>query len=118
MIKDRRSGRSGSRNWTRGVFAFFWIVLAGFSGLYLLSVFVDPSALGGQLVRFNPLPGGAPSSGNDAFGSDQILGSLNTNEGSDPELAEIKAALRQLSQQMAELNTRLKPIEKVVGPVA
>ncbi|HEV7463739.1 MAG TPA: SPOR domain-containing protein [Methyloceanibacter sp.] len=117
MIKDRRSGRSGSRNWTRGVFAFFWIVLAGFSGLYLLSVFVDPSALGGQLVRFNPLPGGAPSSGNDAFGSDQISGHL-TNEGSDPELAEIKAALRQLSQQMAELNTRLKPIEKVVGPVA
>ena len=50
MIKDRRSGRSSSRNWTRGFFAFFWIVLAGFSGLYLFSVFADPSALGGQLV--------------------------------------------------------------------
>ena len=117
MIKDRRSGRSSSRNWTRGFFAFFWIVLAGFSGLYLFSVFADPSALGGQLVRFNSLPGSTPSSGTDAFGSD-VSGSLSTNDGSDPELAEIKAALRQLSQQMAELNTRLKPIEKVVGPVA
>jgi hypothetical protein len=117
MVKERRSGRSGSRNWTRGVFAFFWIVLAGFSGLYLFSVFADPSALGGQLVRFNPLPASTPSSGTDAFGSD-VSGSLSTNDGSDPELAEIKSALRQLSQQMAELNTRLKPIEKVVGPVA
>ena len=117
MIKDRRSGRSSSRNWTRGFFAFFWIVLAGFSGLYLFSVFADPSALGGQLVRFNSLPGSTPSSGTDAFGSD-VSGSLSTNDKSDPELAEIKAALRQLSQQMAELNTRLKPIEKVVGPVA
>jgi hypothetical protein len=112
MVKDRRSG---SRNWTRGFFAFFWIVLAGFSSIYLFSVFIDPSAFGGQLGRFSPLPvGGAPSSGTDTFAS----GSLGTNGGSDPELAEIKATLRQLSQQMAEINTRLKPIEKVVGPVA
>jgi hypothetical protein len=115
MVKDRRSG---PRNWTRGVFAFFWIVLAGFSGIYLFSAFTDPSALGGQLVRLNPLSGEAPFSGTptgaDAFNS----GSLDTSSTGDPELAEIKATLRQLSQQMAEINMRLKPIEKVVGPVA
>ena len=107
MVKERRSG---SRNWTRGVFAFFWIVLAGLSGVYLFSVFSDPSALGGQFVRFPG--GGSPAA------SDEASGSLGPDETRDPELAEIKASLRELAQQMAELNTRLKPIEKVVGPVA
>ena len=128
MIKDRRSGRSSSRNWTRGFFAFFWIVLAGFSGLYLFSVFADPSALGGQTIGLNPLPIGetpaaasspaTPPSDTAALTADQASELIETNAARDNDFAEIKATLRELSQQMAELNTRLKPIEKVVGPVA
>jgi len=40
----------------RGVLAFFWIALAGVSGVYLYSALADPAALGGQLA--NPLPVG------------------------------------------------------------
>ena len=125
MVKDRRSG---SRNWTRGLFAFFWIVLAGFSGLYLFTVFADPTALGGQTIGLNPLPIGdtpaepsspaTPSGDIAALTADQASELIETNAARDTELAEIKTALRELSQQMAELNTRLKPIEKVIGPVA
>ena len=57
MLKRRGKG---SPNWARGVFAAFWIVLAGVSGVYLFSAFTDPT-LGGQLVQLNPLPGGASS---------------------------------------------------------
>ncbi len=32
----------------RGVLAFFWIALAGVSGVYLYSALADPAALGGQ----------------------------------------------------------------------
>lgn len=125
MVKNRRSG---SRNWARGLFAFFWILLAGFSGLYLLTVFADPSALGGQTIGLNPLPIGetpaapssapTPSSTPPALTADQASELIETNAARDNELAEIKTSLRELSQQMAELNTRLKPIEKVIGPVA
>jgi len=125
MLKDRRSG---SRNWTRGLFAFFWIVLAGFSGLYLFTVFADPTALGGQTIALNPLPIGetpaapsavaTPSSAPPALTADQASELIETNAARDNDFAEIKATLRELSQQMAEFNTRLKPIEKVIGPVA
>jgi sporulation related protein len=127
MLKDRRSG---SRSWTRGLFAFFWIVLAGFSGLYLFTVFADPTALGGQAVALNPLPIGetpaAPppeatpssSSAPPALTAEQASELIETNAARDNDLAEIKTTLRELSEQMAEFNTRLKPIEKVIGPVA
>lgn len=125
MLKDRRSG---SRNWTRGLFAFFWIVLAGFSGLYLFTVFADPTALGGQTIGLNPLPIGetpaapssaaAPPSAPPALTADQASELIETSVARDNDLAEIKTTLRELSEQMTEFNTRLKPIEKVIGPVA
>ena len=93
--------RTGSRNWARGVLAFFWIVLAGVSGVYLFSAFSDPTALGGQLVTLNPLPGGSGDA-TSALSPDQR----------DQELAEIKASLRELTQQMTELSQHLKPNEK------
>jgi hypothetical protein len=95
--------RTGSRNWARGVLAFFWIVLAGVSGVYLFSAFSDPTALGGQLVALNPAPaGGSSGETTSALSPDQR----------DQELAEIKASLRELTQQMAELSAHLKPNEK------
>lgn len=115
MVKDRRSG---SRNWTRGLFAFFWIVLARFSGLYLLTVFADPSALGGQTIGLNPLPIGETPASAPALTADQASELIETNAARGNDLAEIKTSLRELSEQMAEFNTRLKPIEKVIGPVA
>ena len=75
----------------RGVLAFFWIALAGVSGVYLYSAFANPAALSGQLA--NPLP---------------VASGETTSSGSrDQELAEIKASLRQLTQQMAAISTKL-----------
>jgi hypothetical protein len=89
-----RQKKSG--NWARGILAMFWILLAGLSGLYLFSTLTDPS-LGGQLVRFTQASGEMTS---------PIAGSR------DHELADIKASLRELSQQVAALSALLKPEQK------
>ena len=86
--------RKGSRDWARRVFATFWILLAGVSGLYLFSAFTDPT-LGGQLVKFAPVSSGETTAAVTSAGS------------SDRELAEIKASLRELTQQVAALTARL-----------
>ena len=83
--------REGSQNMLRGVLAFFWIALAGVSGVYLYSAFANPAALDGQLA--NPLP----------VGSGDMTSAVNGSSARDQELAEIKASLRQLTQQMAAI---------------
>jgi hypothetical protein len=88
-----RHRRTGSRNWARGILATFWILLAGVSGLYLFTAFTDPT-LGGQLVRLGPIASGETTS--------SVAG------GGDRELAEIKATLRELTQQVAALSAHLK----------
>jgi len=88
-----RHRQKSSRNWARGIFASFWILLGGISAVYLFSAFNDPTALGGQLVKLNPLPGSSETTSSLASSSD--------------ELAEIKASLRELSQQVAALSSRL-----------
>jgi hypothetical protein len=79
----------------RGVLAFFWIALAGVSGVYLYSAFANPAALDGQLA--NPLP----------VGSGDMTSAVNGSGARDQELAEIKSSLRQLTQQMAAISTKL-----------
>ncbi|HET7446542.1 MAG TPA: SPOR domain-containing protein [Methyloceanibacter sp.] len=79
------------------MFAFFWIVLGGLSGVYLFTLLTNPGALGGQ-------PGETP------IGSDQASRGLGAGE-----VGEIKSTLRELSQRMAEIDTRLKPLEKAAG---
>jgi hypothetical protein len=79
----------------RGVLAFFWIALAGVSGVYLYSALANPAALDGQLA--NPLP----------VGSGDMTSAVNGSGARDQELAEIKSSLRQLTQQMAAISTKL-----------
>ena len=87
--------REGSRNMLRGVLAFFWIALACVSGVYLYSALANPATLDGQLA--NPLP----------VGSGDMTSAVNGSGARDQELAEIKASLRQLTQQMAAISTKL-----------
>ena len=87
--------REGSRNVLRGVLAFFWIALAGVSGVYLYSALANPTALDSQLA--NPLP----------LGSGEMTSAFNGSGSRDRELSEIKASLRQLTQQMAAISTKL-----------
>jgi hypothetical protein len=112
MVKRRRTGR---RNWARGVFAFFWIVLAGASGLYLFTLFNDPAALGGQAVQLSAVTadematGTAPAAPAPAPAVSSV----------DPaEVTKLEGTIHALSQQVAALDARLKPIEKFIGPVA
>jgi SPOR domain len=110
MVVKRR--RSGARNWARGVFAFFWIVLGGVSGLYLFDLFTNPEALGeiqlGALTGDEPAPNAAP----------EAPGSTEPSPISKAEVVKLKQSLRVLSEKLAEVNARLKPIEKFIGPVA
>jgi hypothetical protein len=87
--------RRGSRNWARGILATFWILLAGVSGLYLFTAFTDPT-LGGQLVRLGPAASGETTS------------AFTGSSSGDRELSEIKATLRELTQQVAALSAHLK----------
>ena len=108
-----RHRRTGSRNWARGLFATFWILLGGLSGAYLFTAFTNPSALGGQLVALNAGGGATPA-------SDGTTAAIGTEppQTSEQEIAEINERLRQLTEQMAALNTRFKSAENAPGPVA
>jgi SPOR domain len=113
MAKRRRTGgRGGARN----VFAVLWIGLAGLSGFYLFTLFTDPTALGGPLqmsaatedsAPAAPAPAAAPGAPAPAAAS------LDTAE-----VASLKGTMQSLSQQLAQFDARLKPIEKFIGPVA
>jgi SPOR domain len=109
-----RYRQKSSRNWTRGVFATLWILLGGISGAYLFTVISNPSALGGRLVALNS-GGGSLSPASE--GTTAVIPGQSTGV-SEQDLAEIKASLNQLSDQVADLDARFKPIEKIVGPVA
>jgi SPOR domain len=106
----------------RTLFAGFWILLAGFSGFYLFTLFTDPAALGGQAMRASTEPKEeeipAASTGTPAITPDQAAALLQADQARDSELGEIKSSVQVMSDQIAELNTRLQPIEQFVGPVA
>lgn len=106
----------------RTLFAGFWILLAGFSGFYLFTLFTDPAALGGQAMQASPEPKKeeipAASAGSPAITPDQAAALLQADKAQDSELGEIKSSVQAMSDQIAELNTRLQPIEQFVGPVA
>jgi len=122
MVKRRRTG---GRNLAKGVFAFFWIVLAGLSGLYLFTLFTDPAALGGQTFQMSALTGPAESTSTGSAGAPAQAAmapaapaSAQKSPLSASDLAELKQSLQTLAQQTAQLDARLKPIERFVGPVA
>ncbi|WP_204377339.1 hypothetical protein, partial [Methyloceanibacter superfactus] len=80
-------------------------MLAGFSGLYLFTLFTDPAALGGQTIQLSAITGGA-----DIPSGDGPLSEADT--------ARLKDSLRALEKQMAAIDTRLQAAEDYVAPVA
>ena len=116
-VSDRQSG---SRNWAPSFFAFFWILLAGFSTLYLVGLFVDPPAHGDDVIASStpvpPAPQG--DSDDDSQTAEQVAALAEANDARGQDLDTVKTAMRDLSHKMEEFNTRLKPIEKILGPVA
>jgi hypothetical protein len=103
-----RKRRERSRNVVRSLFAFLWILLGGVSAFYLWDVFGDPAALGKQTARFNPY-GSEPPTGSTA------VYTRAARENDSAELAEIKTALRDLSQQMEDMNIRVAALHAAAG---
>jgi hypothetical protein len=120
-VKDRRSG---GRNWVPGLFAAFWILLAVFSAAYLFRIVTEPRSQTADSAAANPAttaatePAAAPSLSPSSVSADQAEALIQANEAKDREIGELKATVQSLSGQVTELSNRLKPLEKVLGPVA
>lgn len=118
-IKDR----SGGRNWVPGIFAAFWILLAVFSGAYLFRIVTEPQAQRTESAVASPAttaatttePAAAPAS---SLSEQQAAALIQASEAKDREIDELKSTVQSLSGQVSELSARLKPLEKVLGPVA
>jgi hypothetical protein len=125
VAKDRRSG---GRNWVPGLFAAFWILLAVFSGAYLLRIITEPKAertdsaaastASGSATSTEGGPVSPPPPGASAMSADRAEALIQSNNAKDKEIGELKSLVRDLSGQVTELSNRLKPLEKVLGPVA
>src|SRR5262245_41557587 len=102
MVRRRQTG---SGNWSRGIFAAFWILLGCLSGLYLFNVFTDPT-LGGQLVKLSPA------------GSGETTAATGGKASRGEELAAIEENLRKLSQQVANLSGKMEGSETSAAPAA
>ncbi|MGI8724863.1 MAG: SPOR domain-containing protein [Methyloceanibacter sp.] len=111
--------QSGARNWVPSLFAFFWILLAGFSTLYLVGLVVDPPAQGDEVIASTtPVPAPQGDSEDDTQTAEQVAALPEANDARGQDIDSVKTAMRDLTHKMDEFNKRLKPIEKILGPVA
>jgi len=110
MAKRRRTG---VRSMARAMFALFWIALGGLSGFYLFTLFTDPSTAGGQTARpSEPQAVPEPSTPPPA------VAAVPSPSVDSAEVDSLKGTVQDLSQRLATLDERLKPIERFIGPVA
>lgn len=113
-----RRRRTGGRGVARSVFAFFWIALAGLSGFYLFTLFTDPTALGGQTFQMSAVTGDAPPAAPAAPVAPEAPAPAPVAAVDSAEITSLEGNIQALSQQLAQLDARLKPIERFIGPVA
>ena len=125
MVKRRRKAK---RSLGRTTFAFLWIVLAGVSGLYLFMLVTDPAALGGQAglgaLAQRSAPAAPPETDTASVPApppsapQAAAPPPPANAATKADLAALKTSLEGLSQQVGQMDSRLKPIEQFIGPVA
>src|SRR5262245_1911093 len=118
-VTDRRSG---GRNWVPGLFAAFWILLAVFSAAYLFRIITEPRSQTADSAAANPAATSpepaAPSASPSSLSAGEADTLIQANDAKDKEIGELRSAVQSLSGQVTELSNRLKPLEKVLGPVA
>jgi hypothetical protein len=118
--------RSGGRNWVPGLFAAFWILLGVLSAAYLFRVVTEPPAQRAESAVASPAPAPAtsvepvatPAAAPSSLSEQQAQALIQASEAKDREIGELRVAVQSLSGQVTELSSRLKPLEKVLGPVA
>ncbi len=113
FVKDRPSGM---RRWAPSVFATFWVVLAGFAGAYLYSAINEPAASREASASMAAAAPQMSASNPDDLAKIASLQQANTQQAQD--LAQANDTINTLTEQVASLNKRLQPIEKLLGPVA
>ena len=102
--------RFGGRGATRTVFTVLWIALGGLSGFYLFTLFTNPTAAGFQLARPSPTMD-APAA------PMRTAAPPHPPEMASADISALETTLQGLSQQLAALDERLRPIENFIGPV-
>jgi SPOR domain len=115
-IKDR-----SGRNWIPGLFAAFWILLAVFSAAYLFRIVTEPQAQRAESAVASPATNAAtsaPASTSSPLSEQQAETLIQASEAKDREIDELRTAVQDLSGQVTALGSRLRPLEKVLGPVA
>jgi outer membrane biosynthesis protein TonB len=110
--------RGGLQSWVPSIFAGFWILLAVFSAAYLFRVITTPQADRAESAAAATASVPAAQAAPPPLSEDQAQALMQSNDAKDKEISELKASVQDLSSQLAALNTRLKPLEKVLGPVA
>lgn len=111
--------RTTKRSWGRNTFAILWIALAGVSGFYLFTLFADPAALGGTVQRTAEAGSAAPAAAPPPTSAPQVVVAPPAVDAlSKKDVAALRNALQGLSQQVGQIDQRLKPIERFIGPVA
>jgi SPOR domain len=116
-----RERRGGLQSWVPGLFAGFWVLLAVFSAAYLFRVITTPQADRAESAVASPAAAPAEpaaAGGPSALSEQQAAALMQASEAKDKEISALKTSVQDLSGQLAELSTRLKPLEKVLGPVA
>jgi hypothetical protein len=92
---------------TKSVMAFFWIALAGVSGLYLFILLTNPSAFGSQSSLGSSLSDATSALTGSAGASLSANRISELLEARDKELDDIKQQVRDLSQQVADLTAHI-----------
>ncbi|MEM7399914.1 MAG: hypothetical protein AAF354_13390 [Pseudomonadota bacterium] len=101
--------RVGGPGNTRIVFSVLWIALGCLSAFYLFTLLTGPTAAEGQMAKATPPPANAEP----APAPTPEVPAANAAQ-----LGAIEGTLQQLSQQLASLDERLRPIENFIGPAA
>jgi hypothetical protein len=111
-----------------GLFAAFWILLAVFSGTYLFRIITEPQAertdaatprtASASATSAEGGPAAPPPPGASVMSAGQAEALIRSNDAKDKEIGELKSVVRDLSGQVTGLSDRLRPLEKVLGPVA
>lgn len=103
--------RFGGGGMTRNIFSILWIALGCLSAFYLFTLFTGQTAAGSRSAALAPAAGPAPAAPAPAAAA-------ASSGASSAEVSALQGNIQQLSQQLAALDGRLRPIESFIGPAA
>jgi hypothetical protein len=101
-------------------------LLGVLSAAYLFRVVTEPPAQRAEAAVASPAtapatsvePVATPAAAPSSLSEQQAQALIQASEAKDREIGELRVAVQSLSGQVTELSSRLKPLEKVLGPVA